>query len=242
MSKKYLLNAILISTLFLSTNFSMAASTGHQPWSEAVFQHIHQTYGPSAEKGMRDWEAIIAKNYHAPIMTKLEVTNSWLNNLPWITDRKKYNANDYWATPLETIATFGGDCEDIAISKFVMLRHMGVSKENLRLAYVRLKSTGEAHMILLYIASPELPVGQREVQVLDNYVRSIKTGAERTDLIAIYSVDADNNVTVYADDGNNRTVAGTVERAKFEKLDKVKKGISAYRAEYQKLNNGRPFY
>jgi predicted transglutaminase-like cysteine proteinase len=242
LSNKNLAVAILVNTLILSPNFGMAANTGHQPWSEAVFQHVHQIYGPAAEKRMRDWEAIIAKNYNAPIMTKLEVTNSWLNSLPWIADIKKYHANDYWATPLETIATFGGDCEDIAISKFVMLRHMGVPSENLRLAYVRLKSTGEAHMTLLYIENAEQPAGKRQVQVLDNYVRTIRTGAERTDLVAIYTVDADNNITVYADDGNKRTVANTVEHAKFEKLDKVKKEMAAYRAEYQKLNNGMPFY
>ena len=242
MSKRNLLRAILAFPLVFSVNFGMAGDTDHQPWSEAVFQHIHHTYGPSAEKRMRDWEAIIAKNYHAPIGTKLEVTNSWVNNLPWIADNKKYHANDYWATPLETITTFGGDCEDMAISKFVMLRHMGVPSSKLRLAYVRVKRTGEAHMILLYIENSQKPVGQREVKVLDNYVQTIKTGAERTDLVAIYSVDADNNVTVYADDGNKRTVADTVEHAKLAKLDKIKREIAAYRAEYQKLNDGRPFY
>jgi predicted transglutaminase-like cysteine proteinase len=239
---KYLLTTVLAVTLSFLAYAGLAASKGHQSWSEDVFQKINQTYGPAAERRMREWERVIADNYDKPIMEKLEVANSWLNRLPWITDQAKYHATDYWATPLETIATFGGDCEDIAISKFVMLRHMGVPSENLRLAYVKVKRTGEAHMILLYIENPDLPIAQRGALVLDNYVQKIKPGSERTDLVAIYSVDANNNTEIYADDGSKRTIADTVEHAKFKKLDKIKKEIATYRAEYQKLNGGRPFY
>ncbi|MBT4519583.1 MAG: hypothetical protein HOC23_06225 [Halieaceae bacterium] len=233
---------IFITVLTTFHSVSFATQTGHQPWADTVFTYIKKTYGPTAEQRMRKIESIIAINYNKPVMQKLDITNYAMNHLPWIADRKKYNADDYWATPLETIATFGGDCEDIAISKFVMLRHMGIPAKHLRLAYVKIIRTGESHMVLLYVENPHLPIPQQRSLVLDNYVGRILPGKERTDLIAVYAVDGDNNVVLFNDDGVKRTVKATVSKAKYAKLDKVKEQIAANQDKYQALNGGRPLY
>ncbi|MCK5477927.1 MAG: transglutaminase-like cysteine peptidase [Methylococcales bacterium] len=80
---------------------------------------------------MRNIYQLILDNEDKPVREKLEVANNALNALPWITDREKWNADDYWATPFETLTQFGGDCEDMAIGKFMVLRLMGIPKKNL---------------------------------------------------------------------------------------------------------------
>ena len=39
-----------------------------------------------------------------------------------------------------------------AIVKWVMLNHLGISNKHLSLAYVKIKKTGENHMVLLYMS------------------------------------------------------------------------------------------
>ena len=101
------------------------------PWSEKVFDQIEKEFGGAASKRMRNIYQLILDNEDKPVRVKLEVANNALNALPWITDREKWNADDYWATPFETLTQFGGDCEDMAIGKFMVLRLMGIPKKNL---------------------------------------------------------------------------------------------------------------
>ncbi len=234
---------LTMSFVVLLSLLSFSARAEYQPWSPKVFAHINHKYGADAEQRMRKLQRFIAINYDKPIQEKLSNTNSMLNHLPWITDQAKYQQNDYWATPLETIATFGGDCEDIAISKFVVLRNMGVPTEHLTLAYVKIKRTGESHMVLLYIIDPQAPTSQQSSLVLDNYDKQIKTGEERQDIIAIYSVSANNDIVLISDDGRgNRTILKEIEDVKFAKLDKIRAQILSNQTFYQNLNDGIPLF
>lgn len=54
---------------------------------------------------------------------------------------------DQWASPLESIEN-GGDCEDIAILKYVSLMELGFAEKQLRLVIVREKASGKGHAIL----------------------------------------------------------------------------------------------
>jgi hypothetical protein len=162
--------------------------------------------------------------------------------VPWIADRNKYNKSDYWATPFETITTFGGDCEDIAIAKLVALRAMGVPADQLRLLSVRIDRTGEAHMVLAYIESPELPPGEGNVYILDNYIPEIREEGQRQDFTALYSVDGDKDVRVIEDIEGRRTIVKEMDNARYDKIDKIRKKMLETRAHYQQLNAGRPLF
>jgi predicted transglutaminase-like cysteine proteinase len=54
-----------------------------------------------------------------------------------MTDLAQYGVEDYWATPLETLSSGAGDCEDYAIVKYVALRESGIVPDDLRLVIVR---------------------------------------------------------------------------------------------------------
>jgi len=226
----------------VASGVGIAENAVFQPWSENLFRQIEEDHGTLALRRMRKLHQIVATNYHKPIREKLAIANTTMNQLPWITDQQKYNENDYWATPMETIATFGGDCEDIAIAKYMMLRSMAVPQGNMSLAYVILKRTGAAHMVLLYAEHPAAPVGHRGGLVLDNIVGQIKGVKERDDLIAVYLVDSDNAVTLMSDDGNTREVKGLIKKAKHKQLNEVRRRIDENRARYTKFNEGRELF
>jgi predicted transglutaminase-like cysteine proteinase len=173
-------------------------------------------------------------------MEKVIKTNEMSNHLPWIADAAHWKESDYWATPLETITTFGGDCEDIALVKWVILRNLGISSDNLALAYVKIKQTGEDHMVLLYVAKPEAPLGQKEVYVLDNFVDEVKPAEERMDLLAVMALGTEGRIVLFSDDGENRSVKASYTGRKVKKAEDLIARIQENREKFAELNGGRP--
>ena len=51
-------------------------------------------------------------------------------------DWAQYGSADFWASPLQTLASGSGDCEDYAIVKYVVLRALGMAEADLRLIIV----------------------------------------------------------------------------------------------------------
>jgi len=119
-------------------------------------------------------------------MPLLKRTNDFYNQVPYFTDLEHWGVDDYWATPVELVASFGGDCEDYAIAKYMTLKDLGVPVERLRIAYVRAIKIGETHMVLAYYPTPD-----SDPWILDNLIPEIKHGSERTDLIPVYSFNDD---------------------------------------------------
>ncbi len=66
-----------------------------------------------------------------------------------MSDWAQYGYADYWASPLQTLTSRAGDCEDYAILKYVVLRHLGVTTADLRLVIVRDTSLEAEHAILV---------------------------------------------------------------------------------------------
>jgi predicted transglutaminase-like cysteine proteinase len=217
-----------------------AFSAAFEPWHENVFAYIKQEYGDEAEKRMRFLEKFILDNQDIADMEKVIKTNEASNHLPWIADAAHWKKSDYWATPLETITTFGGDCEDIALVKWVILRNLGISSDSLALAYVKIKATGEDHMVLLYVANPEAPVGEKQVYVLDNYVDEVKLASERMDLLAVMALGTEGRIVLFNDDGENRSVKASYSGRKVKKVEDLITRVEENREKFIELNGGRP--
>lgn len=224
---------LIVGLLFFSSVLS--ADIRLEPWSEGVFKQIEKEYDRAASERMRNIYQLILHNVDKPLKEKLELVNDTLNSLPWITDKEKWNADDYWATPFEIITQFGGDCEDMAIGKYLGLRLMGVPKRNLHLGYVIVKATGEAHMVLVWINDE-----RTESLVLDNLVKEVRRGNERTDLLAVYLTDVDGNVILLNDDGKKKTFKVELNPKKLKKLEEIKQRMRAKQEEYKAYNEGRP--
>ena len=101
-----------------------------------------------------------------PIVYQLLVVNALINDTPYVRD-----TNDEWKLPNEFLSN-GGDCEDFAIAKYVLLRAMGYATETLRIAIVKAWGKRTPHALLVVKGGP----GRFETYVLDNndrgYVRT----------------------------------------------------------------------
>ena len=64
---------------------------------------------------------------------KLEKINKIVNKLSYSSDRRHWKAENYWATPLETLGTTYADTEDMALLKFIFLVKAGINPKNLQL-------------------------------------------------------------------------------------------------------------
>ncbi len=223
-------------------NMSLARQSHFQLWSERVFVQVEKEYGYAGAERMRKFHRVMVENINESVDVKLRVINDSFNQLPWVADDKKHQINDYWATPLETIATFSGDCEDIAIAKYMALRMMGISRENMQLAHVKVKRTGKPHMVLVYISRPDQSLDKQPLLILDNLDPAIKQGKERKDLRAVYLIDHDRNVTLLNYEGSQCSVFFTRKNVKAKKLTKFKKKMLVSNARYEQHNNGRPLF
>jgi len=186
---------------------------------------------------MKNIYQLILDNEDKSLRTKLEAANTALNNLPWISDREKWSADDYWATPFETLTQFGGDCEDMAIGKLVVLRLMGIPKKNLYLTYAKVKKTGEIHMVLVWVND-----ARTQILVLDNLDKTIKSGKMRTDLFVVYLTDADGKMFLIQDDSKKRNIKAEFKPKRFEKLETVKQRMLENQAKYTKINGGKALF
>ena len=229
---------VVIIFVVIVLSGAATAFAGHvfEPWEDEVFVAVGKEHGPEAEKRIRKIMEVIIANHEKPVMEKLELTNTFLNNIPWIADPDLWKREDYWATPYETLTTFGGDCEDIAIGKYAMLRLMGIPDDALGFAYVETRDK-ERHMVLLYKENESSPA-----YVLDNYVPEVKTGPERRDLLAIYVFQNDGKLYVISDDGKKRSVKKEFSGRRFEKWATAKERAKVNRKKYEKYNGGRPLF
>jgi predicted transglutaminase-like cysteine proteinase len=160
------------------------------------FDQLQQTaakrFGPQAAAAIRDWQAALGDAMSSAEMEKLRFINAYINaRVVFADDQKTWGVNDYWATPLESLARAQGDCEDYVIAKYFSLRHLGLPAAKLRLTYVRARIGGpsgvnQAHMVLAYYPAPDA-----EPLVLDNLVGEIRPASRRPDLSPVFSFNSD---------------------------------------------------
>lgn len=226
--------------LFTILSFAFASSVyaAHifEPWHDDVYVAVGRDHGPKAEKRIRKIMDIVSANHDKPVMEKLKLTNDFLNNIPWIADPDIWKREDYWATPFETLTTFGGDCEDMAIGKYAMLRLLGIPDDRLGFAYVENRAK-ERHMVLVFKENADSPM-----YVLDNENPDVLTGPERQDLLAIYIFQNDGRLYVIGDDGRKRFVKKEFKGRRFEKWATAKERARQNRKKYEKYNGGRPLF
>ena len=164
---------------------ALARFTG---FSDDFLNFIRHKYGHRAEHTMEKWAELVKTSRTIPEREKLEVVNRFFNRNIWfVDDIKHWGKQDYWATPMETMATLGGDCEDFTIAKYFTLRELDVPDERLRLTYVRATRLNQPHMVLAYY-----PTKSSEPLILDNLIDRIEPASERTDLIPVYSFNGSN--------------------------------------------------
>ncbi len=175
--------AALLFLLFIL--FIYGAVCAQLTLNSTLIARVGKKYGPEARARIVAWGKIIEKGRSASVDDKLRLANNFFNHVEFVSDLKHWGKQDYWATPVEMLATNGGDCEDFAIGKYFTLLAMGVPMDALRITYVRAyeaPAAEEAHMVLAYYATPDA-----DPLILDNLDKAIWPASERNDLVPVYS-------------------------------------------------------
>ena len=94
---------------------------------------------PEARARLEAWKRYAAERKRAPGAERelLLDVNRVLNRVPFVEDAVHWGEEDYWATPAESMASNGADCEDYTIAKYFLLKELGVPIARLRLTYVK---------------------------------------------------------------------------------------------------------
>lgn len=150
-------------------------------------------FGTTGVTKLHAWNLLIDINQTKSIAEKTKAVNAFFNtNIRFEEDIVHWKTSDYWATPLETLGSGAGDCEDYTIAKYFTLIQLGIPVEHLRLIYVKAQIGGatskvfQAHMVLGYYEQPNsIPL------ILDSLVSDIETADRRSDLHPVFSFNSD---------------------------------------------------
>ena len=169
--------------LTLSAGLAIANPLGI---TDKVLDAVAKEYGRRARSRLLSWQHMVDSSISLDEQQKLVRVNDFFNQVRFISDEKHWKKLDYWATPIELLATDGGDCEDFAIAKYITLRALKVPDDKLRITYVKALVLDQAHMVLTYYGTPgSIP------SVLDNLDPVIKPADQRLDLEPVYSFNGE---------------------------------------------------
>lgn len=199
---------LLLSAIPVRTDESFAIS-------EATLQRTERRYGVEARQRLLAWQELIRRGGGVNRAT-LDRVNHFFNKLQFIGDLVHWGQEDYWATPMEFLASGGGDCEDFAIAKFFTLRELGFPEEQLTLTYVKALRLNQAHMVLTYYATPGA-----EPLVLDSLQEGISPSSQRPDLLPVYSLNG-TGLWLAKQRGKGKLIGGSDRLKRWrELLDKM---------------------
>jgi len=164
-----------------------AAALPSSAWDAGLLHAAAQRLGTHALAAVGPLQEVLAAARAVDDLERLQVINRFFNQrIVFRPDTEVWGVEDHWTSPLEVLARGQGDCEDYAIAKYASLLAAGVSRERLRLVYVRVRLPGQAedqpHMVLAYHAEPGA-----EPLVLDNLRPEVLAAGQRPDLTPVFS-------------------------------------------------------
>lgn len=179
-----------ICALLAVAAIAVAAEPGYsRSLTAGLIAHRERQFGRGVRARLEGWQVFVRETagpVERPRATDenglLRSANRYFNRIPSMTDLAHWGVVDYWATPSESLASDGADCEDYAIGKYFTLKELGVPISRLRLVYVKTWRSNEAHMVLAYYPNPSA-----DPLILDNLQGSIESAADRPDLIPVYT-------------------------------------------------------
>lgn len=173
---------VLLSSLLLLTNVCEA-----RPYvGYMTLQKIAEKYDSAARSRFVNLQSVLNYVKDKSTFEKLDAINRFYNNVKYTSDMQVYKVKDYWATPLEFLGKYKGDCEDYVISKYFALQYLNVDSKKLFLTYVRSTEFKRPHMVLTYFETPT-----SEPLILDNNSYVVSSASQRKDLTHIYNFNGE---------------------------------------------------
>jgi predicted transglutaminase-like cysteine proteinase len=178
---------VFAMALMLALVCMVVAQGNQQLLGEAMAKQAQTLFGEPGRQALVQWAQFVVAQGDAHEIGKerqtLERVNAYFNTrLAFVSDEIHWKKEDYWATPLESLATQAGDCEDYVIAKYFSLIQAGVEQKKLRITYVKALKLNQAHMVLAYYSAPS-----SDPLILDNINPRILPASKRRDLAPVYS-------------------------------------------------------
>jgi len=189
-------------------------------FSDNFLAFAEKRWGRAVTPRLKVWQRLVRDNQAATATGAadaggLRLVNSFFNQVPFVSDLLNWGVEDYWATPSEMLGSFGADCEDYSISKYLSLKEIGIPIQKLRITYVRSLKRGEPHMVLAYYPTPDA-----DPLILDNLNGDIRPASQRPDLVPVYGFNDDD---LWLPDGSGLQGGASNVRLWRELLEKLAK-------------------
>jgi predicted transglutaminase-like cysteine proteinase len=126
-------------------------------WADCLVRQKGLMWNKETRRALSAYAERFEKLRDRPLAEKCAAVNAAVNkDIAFVWDKWNYGIEERFATPAETLREGRGDCEDYAIMKYFLLRHLDVPADNLLLAVVDIPDG--KHMVLL--AGEALPLCQ----------------------------------------------------------------------------------
>jgi len=104
-------------------------SAGLVDFSPGLLKYVNGKWGNDAVERLQNWRATElegvanhSKDQSELNLDEMKLFNRFWNKVPYYSDLDHWKVEDYWATPIEMLASNGGDCEDYSIAKYFSLK------------------------------------------------------------------------------------------------------------------------
>ncbi|MEV9528974.1 transglutaminase-like cysteine peptidase [Aliarcobacter butzleri] len=164
-------------------------------------------------KRLAKYEEVRNKARNLDINKKLTQINLFINGSLAEFDNASMGIDDYWMTPKEFFIKGHGDCEDYVIAKYFTLLELGVKKENLYPAIVKVEGSASLHLVLLYVEDKN-----KSPLVLDNLSFKILPFSKRADLTPIAAFNEIDSYTLTREKFLQKANVDWGKENKWEKL------------------------
>lgn len=229
MKTRYQFGRFVVIPAIIALTVSASLWAGMSDLSPGLLAYLADKWGVKGQQRVLDMRQMLLQQAALPTQLTannlkrernwLDANNSFWNRTPYFSDKEHWGVDDYWATPIETLASDGADCEDYSIGKYFTLKDLGVPVQKLRITYVRALKWNESHMVLAYYPEPNA-----EPYILDNLSGEILLASQRTDLEPIYSF---NDEDLWVENGGSSKSGKSSQirlwRDLLEKMDKEHK-------------------
>ena len=112
-----------------------------------------------------EWRELLRSLDGLDLRAKLDLVNAAVNRHPYVASQSNWGESNHWETPFEFLRK-SGQCQDYAITKYLLLRAAGVPAAQLRVLVLRDSELGLDHAVTVaYVAG--------EALLLDNQISTV---------------------------------------------------------------------
>lgn len=156
-----------------------------------------RVHGRCADAFVEVLSAFVEEHENRSEIDKIRAVNAFFNGRPYVPDAARFGVHDVWQSPISFVSGGGGDCEDYAIAKYVMLRQLGFADEGLRIVVGIDEVRNNVHAVVAVLLQDA-----DEFVVLDNLKEDVGHAARLQGFDPKYAVTIEGR-WVYVSAGNS---------------------------------------